>query len=223
MKRRKRDNRGSDELMTAFLAGMLSILNPCTLPLMMLYLGFGLRASKRLLVLMIGSLTSVLVLSSIIVSVSGSVEPLITFEPLGYAFITLFGLLILVPKLRTTWSKITSYVALKGLSPKGNESLWWVFMGALLGLTWLPCTGPLIGALLIKLAILGSASRLISYMITYALGFITSLGAVMLMIRAAKGARSNSRGVLNGLWDLYVILPFRWRLRRTAYVITALS
>ncbi|MCD6510125.1 MAG: hypothetical protein J7L11_07075 [Thermoprotei archaeon] len=40
----KRDNRGSDELVTAFLAGMLSILNPCTLPLMMLYLGFGLRA-----------------------------------------------------------------------------------------------------------------------------------------------------------------------------------
>jgi len=139
------------------------------------------------LVLMIGSLTSVLVLSSIIVGVSGSVEPLITFEPLGYAFITLFGLLILVPKLRTTWSKITSYVALKGLSPKGNESLWWVFMGALLGLTWLPCIGPLIGALLIKLAILGSASRPIPYMITYALGFITSLGAVMLMI--CKGVR----------------------------------
>ena len=134
------------------LAGALSTLSPCVLPLVpvvlaaaasahrwgALALGTGLALSFTLVGLFLATLGTSL-----------GLDP-DTFRTIGAVILATFGVILLVPKLQDLFARLTGAVSNSGnqlLSRMTIGGLSGQFIvGALLGIVWSPCVGPTLGA-----------------------------------------------------------------------------
>lgn len=136
----------------SFLAGVLSILSPCVLPLVPIILTTAASEHKAgPLALALGLAFSFAVIGTLVASVGFAVG--IDQEVLRqFAAVVLlaFALILLVPALQERFAVFAS-----GLSSAGNGMLSRVntkglagqfILGLLLGLVWTPCVGPTLGA-----------------------------------------------------------------------------
>jgi cytochrome c-type biogenesis protein len=134
------------------LAGALSTLSPCVLPLVPVLVAAALTAHRwGAVALGVGLALSFTVVGIFIATLGASLglDP-DTFRTAGAVILALFGLILLVPVLQNAFARATSV-----LSNSGNRLLGRVTMqgltgqfvvGALLGLVWSPCVGPTLGA-----------------------------------------------------------------------------
>jgi cytochrome c-type biogenesis protein len=134
------------------LAGALSTLSPCVLPLVPVLVAAAVNAHRwGAMALGIGLALSFTIVGIFLATLGASLglDPE-TFRTAGAVILALFGLILLVPKLQDLFAHATG-----ALSNSGNQLLARMtfdglpgqfLVGTLLGIVWSPCVGPTLGA-----------------------------------------------------------------------------
>ena len=167
------------DIILSYFAGILTLLNPCVLPILPIILASALQASPfgPAVVAAGMSISFVAVGMSVITlgQVMGMDGP--SFAKFGSALMIMFGLIILLPVLSRGFSSL-----LAGAANSANKKIYYLnqhilvgqFIGGmLLGAIWSPCVGPTLGGA-IALASLGEGLiRSSIIMFAYAAGVAT--------------------------------------------------
>lgn len=183
----------------SFLAGLLTILNPCVLPLVPVLVA-GAAASSRFgpAALALGLAFSFAVSGMALAAVGiefGSWWPL---RAAAAVLLLAAGIALAVPMVGERLSALaapTSGLAGRLASRLPSGAAGQFGTGALLGLAWAPCIGPTLGAAFALAATGGSQLTASVAMVTFALGAGLSLLAVGYGLRRLTGA---ARGRVSG-------------------------
>ncbi|HEY2806373.1 MAG TPA: cytochrome c biogenesis protein CcdA [Gemmatimonadales bacterium] len=199
----------SADLAGAFLAGLLSFLSPCVLPLVPSYIayitgmsGAGEIQSRRHLALL-HSLLFVIGFTIIFVALGATATAFGRvlhryrqwLERIGGLLIVVFGLYTLgVLKIGLLSREMRVQL---GDQPVGYLSS--VLAGMAFGAGWTPCIGPILGAILLYTSSQADLSRGVALLLAYSLGlaipFIIAAGALEAFLRWFKNFRKYIRWV----------------------------
>lgn len=178
------------ELVFAYLAGLLTLINPCVLPVLPIVLATALQASRHGPLLLAAGMSLSFVTLGMAVTTFGYAVGLNEQDiaRAGAALMVGFGLILLVPRFSAAFSTATAGVAASadaGLDTVDRNSLRGQFLGGmLLGAVWSPCVGPTLGGA-ISLASQGqSLGWAAAIMVFFALGVST------IILALGYGARS---------------------------------
>ncbi len=156
-------------LIAAFLAGILSFLSPCVLPLVptyLLYLGGERGRPLFNAFFFVGGFSLVFLLLGLPFTILGGLlsENRQLLGQVGGVILVLFGLYML--GLKPRWGVNLRY--------QGDTSRpWGAFMlGLVLGLGWTPCIGPILGGILTLTATGGGVGFLLAYILGLAVPFL---------------------------------------------------
>ncbi|MFY9209863.1 MAG: cytochrome c biogenesis protein CcdA [Aestuariivita sp.] len=233
------------ELLFAYIAGLLTLINPCVLPVLPIVLATALNADRRgPLALAAGMSVSLVTFGMLVTTIGRSIG--LTEERLadaGAMAMLLFGAVLLMPRLSARFE-----TALAGVSARADNSLHHSsasglngqFLGGLLlGAVWSPCIGPTLGGA-IALASQGeSLFWAFLIMVGFALGVSTLIigigigGQEVLRSRAQalRGLAVRSKTILGvvfvavGLMILFKLHHAfdRWALQNLPHWLTDLS
>lgn len=136
----------------SFLAGLLSILSPCVLPLVPIIVGTALNTHRYgPFVLALGLAISFTVVGVFIATIGASIgidQEL--FRVIAATLLITFGIVLLSTTLQAKFASATADIGGAGnilLSKVSTDSLSGQFLlGLLLGMVWSPCVGPVLGA-----------------------------------------------------------------------------
>ena len=136
----------------SFLAGVLSILSPCVLPLVPIIVGTALNThrfgSYALALGLAISFTVIGVFLATLGDALGVDQNL--FRLIAAWLLLIFGLVLLSPQLQAVFANMTSGICSSGqqlLDKLSTDSLAGQFgLGLVLGIIWSPCVGPILGA-----------------------------------------------------------------------------
>ena len=159
------------DLLLALAAGSLTTLNPCVLPLLPLVVAGAMAQNKWAPLAMGAGLATSYALLGLLVAVLGESIGLDAdrLRWIGGILLVIFGVVQLIPALNERFVLLLSPLANKahaavpsssGEAVGGSSGSIWasVFTGALLGLAWSPCSGPLLGGALTLVADAGGAA-----------------------------------------------------------------
>lgn len=186
----------ASSLVISLLAGSLTTLSPCVLPLIPLVVGSAIQVNRLAPIAMgLGMVISFTVVGILLGTIGHPLgidsDSVRTF---GGWMLAVFGGIMLIPKFDEKFSQLLSPVATGAsgvTSMLNNESLLGVLgLGALLGLVWSPCSGPLLAAALSLVAAEGGA---ISGGLTLGLFGIGAAIPLVLVSYASKGFINSSR------------------------------
>lgn len=169
------------------MAGLVTVLSPCILPLLPIVLSSGVSGGKKKpLGVMTGFVLSfsffTLFLAQIVQLTGLSADWL---RNLAALVIFLFGLVLVIPKLNQWWEMLASRLANRGASSQvqGDGFVSGILVGVSLGLVWAPCVGPILASV-ITLAATGQVSfSSVPIVLAY------SLGTALPMLYIIKGSR----------------------------------
>ncbi|MDQ3238973.1 MAG: cytochrome c biogenesis protein DipZ [bacterium] len=171
----------------AFIAGIVTILSPCILPILPVVLSGSVSSGKRkpfgIMVGFILSFTIFTLLTSAIVKATGvSADALRIFS---ISVIGFLGLSLIIPKLQLLSEKL--FTKFSRLSPNSSskEGFWGgLIIGLSIGLVWTPCVGPILAAV-ISLSFTTSVTYA-TFLITlsYALGTAIPMIAIIYLGRS---------------------------------------
>ena len=134
----------------AFLSGIVTILSPCILPVLPVVLSGSVGGRSRPFGVITGFVVSFSVFTLILSSLVQALGiPPDTLRVAAVVLIVLFGLVLLVPRLRLGFEMIASRLAGAGGGRTGSRG----FSGGLLtgfslGLVWTPCVGPIMASVI---------------------------------------------------------------------------
>ena len=187
----------------AFIAGILTFLAPCTLPLLPVYLGFlggaslspsqtktSVSITKLFLnsLLYVAGLLSIFLLVSIIfthgIGLLGTHR--IWFTRLGGILVIAFGLSTL-EIIRLPFLNKTSRFALPHTLKPGQPLSSFLF-GAAFGFSWSPCLGPVMASILLLVSTRTTATEGMILLMVFCLGFALPFLAIALGAYHAKGS-----------------------------------
>ncbi len=136
----------------SFVAGVLSTLSPCVLPILPLIIGGALSHSKRsLFALALGLALSYVVVGMFVATIGFSMGlDADLFRIVASAMLIIIGVVLVSTALQHKFAHMTASVGNTGHSmigrftPKGVTGQF--LLGLLLGAAWSPCVGPTLGA-----------------------------------------------------------------------------
>jgi cytochrome c-type biogenesis protein len=139
-------------LALSFIAGMLSILSPCVLPILPIVLGAAASERKFGPVALAAGLSISFVVIGLFVATIGYSIGLDgdVFRRVAAALMIAIGLVLVLPRFQAQLAAASGPVAnwadtgLRGLRGGGASGQFWA--GVLLGAVWSPCVGPTLGA-----------------------------------------------------------------------------
>jgi cytochrome c-type biogenesis protein len=183
----------------AFLAGVLSLLNPCTLPLVPIVLASAVdRHRYGPLALAAGLCLSFVAIGLFVALIGFSIGLDFTvFRTFGGLLLIGFGLLLLVPAAQARFALAAGPVAnwsgqrLGGLDDRGLSGQFLV--GLLLGAVWSPCVGPTLGAASLLAARGENLGQVVIAMVAFGIGAALPL---ILIGSLSKAAIQRMRGQL---------------------------
>lgn len=164
------------QIIFAFLAGVLTIAAPCTLPLLPVLLGtsLGQKNPWRPVFIVLG-FVAVFTLAALLLSLLATY---IGFDAniiraIGIFMLAMFGILLIWSKpfelIAVTLTPLVSKVSIKvGLGTKGNFSA--VLLGMTLGLVWTPCAGPVLASILTLIALQKNLAAATLLLLAYSFG-----------------------------------------------------
>ncbi len=168
----------------SYLAGMLTILAPCILPVLpFVFARAGqpfLRSSLPLLAGLVLGFVAVGTLATVAAEWAASANDAV--RDLALAGLAVTGLMLLVPRLATIGTR--PLVALgarlddhaqRAVRTRGSSWLVSLSIGLATGLLWAPCAGPVLGLVLSTAALQGPGPRSTLLLAAYAAGAATSL------------------------------------------------
>lgn len=133
-------------------AGMLSTLSPCVLPLIPILIGSALNAHRYGPVALASGLALAYALAGLFLATVGlmiGLDP-VMFRNAAAGLLMLFGLVLLSEQLQDYFARAMAGISRSGQPLLGRlsaDSLGGQFLlGALLGIAWSPCVGPTLGA-----------------------------------------------------------------------------
>ncbi|MGX9352133.1 cytochrome c biogenesis CcdA family protein [Shimia sp. W99] len=178
------------EFLFAYGAGLLTLINPCVVPVLPIVLAGALQASRYGPLALATGMSLSFVLLGMAVTTFGYAIGLTpdTIAQAGAVLMMIFGAILLIPQFSMAFSTATAGVAARadsGMDQLDQTSLRGQFLGGLLlGAVWSPCVGPTLGGA-ISLASQGeSLGRAALIMVFFALGVST------LILGLGYGARS---------------------------------
>ncbi len=183
----------------SLLAGTLSILSPCVLPLVPILLASAVLAHRFGAIALAAGLTLSFTLVGVFIAAAGTslgLGPDI-LRNVAAVLLLVFGLVLLLPQLQERF-----VVAASGLSASGQTMISKVtlaglsgqfVLGLLLGLVWSPCVGPTLGAAITLAAQGESLVQITLVMAMFGLGASIPLLALGL---ASRQAMTRFRGKL---------------------------
>jgi len=192
------------EFVFAYIAGVLTLINPCVLPILPIVLASSTQASKHGPTAMAAGMSLTFVVLGMLILVFGrsvglNEQSMLTF---GAWAMIVFGTILLVPRLSETFATATagfSGSANAGMDQLDGSGLSRQFLGgALLGAVWSPCIGPTLGGA-ISFASQGQSlvwSTLI--MVFFALGVST---VILLLGYGTREIISSRRDLMRNLAD----------------------
>jgi len=203
-------------LAAAFLAGMVSFLSPCVLPLVPAYVSYvaggapgvdaAPEARTRLATLSMSAFF-VLGFSTVFIALGASATALgrlllqyrTETNAIGGSIVILFGLLMLGLDRFLPWSQreLRFHPALHGGHPLAAYVL-----GLAFGFGWTPCIGPVLGAILTVTAVQSSVSTGVALLAVYAAGLGVPFLATAAFTREMLGTMRRLRRA--GVWLQYV-------------------
>ena len=174
----------------AFLAGLLSTLSPCVLPIVPVLLGSAMNAHRRGPIVLAAGLAISYATIGTILAWAGAALELNTelVRRMGAALLGLFALTILSSNLQQRFAAATSGVGNAGnrlLSRLHLSGVYGQFVvGLVLGMIWSPCVGPTLGAAIV---LASQGTHLAS---SAALMALFSVGAALPIVILAYVSRS---------------------------------
>ncbi len=176
----------------AFVAGILSILSPCDLPLIPIV--FGTAQSRHALgpiALAAGLAASFTMIGLFVATVGYSIGlDGDVFRRSGGVLLGLVGAVLLVPAAQTRLSlasgAIGSWADRRAAGVEGGGLIGQALLGALLGLVWVPCVGPTLGAASVLAAQQEHLGQVTFVMFAFAIGVAIPLTALGLASRRLK-------------------------------------
>lgn len=174
-------------ILFAFLAGVVTILSPCILPVLPIILSSSAASGKKHPLGVVSgfviSFTFFTLFLTLIVKLTGLSADFL--RNLSVVIILLFGLVLVIPKLQLFFEIFANKFSAR-FSTKNDQSEGFgggFLLGISLGLIWTPCVGPILAAV-ISLAITGSVSGQAA-LITLAY----SMGTALPMLAIIYGGR----------------------------------
>jgi cytochrome c biogenesis protein CcdA/thiol-disulfide isomerase/thioredoxin len=168
----------------AFVAGIITILSPCILPVLPVILAGGTGGGKaRPVGIILGFILSFTVftvtLSAIAEATGLGTGALRIF---AVVILALFGLVMLVPKLSQLFEAAISRLTTRFQPKQGSKNGFWggIPLGMSLGILWTPCVGPILASV-ITLA-LASSIDAGAFVITLAYSLGTAIPMFLIMI-----------------------------------------
>lgn len=139
------------ELVFAYLAGVLTLINPCVLPVLPIVLASALGASRWGPAALAAGMSLSFVVFGMLVSAFGASIGLTPdrLSQIGAVLLILFGLILLTPALARRFETATAGFSagadahMNTLNPADLKGQF--FGGMLLGAVWSPCIGPTLG------------------------------------------------------------------------------
>ncbi len=167
-------------VLAAFLAGVITFLAPCTLPLLPAYFACTTQSGRSTLVrnvLFFGlGLSLVFVLLGVFAGTFGGF--LLTYKK---ELIYFFGALLIVFGIFTFFEMHLPHLSLN--MRKKDSALWFFGFGSIFGLTWTGCVGPVLGFVLVLAATTKTAALGGFLLFVYALGLIFPLFILSFWLR----------------------------------------
>jgi cytochrome c biogenesis protein CcdA/thiol-disulfide isomerase/thioredoxin len=177
-------------IVVAFLAGILTILSPCVLPVVPLVLGAGSTGRlSRLAGVLVGFGTTFVLTTVLLASVLGASG--ISTSAIRLAAVLLlgvFGLTLVVPQLQEAVERTVArrMPAPTGLSrPSGDGLAGGLVLGAATGLVWAPCVGPIMATAVAAAVATGPSAASLVPAIAYVVGAAIPLAVIALLGRGA--------------------------------------
>ena len=186
------------ELIFAYGAGLLTLINPCVLPVLPIVLASALSEDRRgPIALALGMSISFVSFGLLIASVGHAIGlNEVVLGRIGASLMLAFGLILTVPAFANRFETATA-----GFAAKADNQLYksdltgfkgQFFAGLLLGAVWSPCIGPTLGG---AIALASQGENLIwatAIMIAFAAGVSTLILGLGLGAKNAIRARANS-------------------------------
>lgn len=178
------------EYILGYLAGLLTLINPCVLPMLPIVLATALQAGRLGPLTVAAGMSVSFVALGLLVSVAGQSLGITeeTVSNAGAVLMIGFGLILLVPRFSESFATATAGLSARAdaqIDETDSSGLTGQFVGGvLLGAVWSPCIGPTLGGA-ISLASQGqSLGHATLIMISFALGVST------IIVGLAYGAQS---------------------------------
>jgi len=208
------------ELIFAFAAGVLTLLNPCVLPVLPLAVAAGFDAGRLGPFALAAGMSLAFTSVGLAVSLFG---PAVGLAPEDVArtfslLMVAFGVVLLIPSINAQFALATAGLAntaTRGLMQHNGKSITAKFIGgALLGAVWSPCIGPTLGGAIALASQGAELGRATAIMLAF------SSGVSVIVIGLAFGVR----GMM--LRDnVFVAVASRWskQLAGLAFVLVGLA
>jgi cytochrome c-type biogenesis protein len=178
-------------LALALLAGIVTIVTPCTLPVLPILLGSSLGQTSRARPALIAA--GFVVSFSSVALLLGGLTRIFAFDPnvlrMTAAVLLLgFGLLMIFP---APFERLSSHLGgfSGGVATPDRSNLGGFVLGTTLGLIWTPCAGPVLGSILTIVATSRDITRASILLVAYA------IGAAIPMLAIAYGGQAVTRHV----------------------------
>jgi cytochrome c-type biogenesis protein len=215
------------EFLLAYAAGLLTLINPCVLPVLPIVLAGSLQSSRYGPLALAGGMGLAFITLGFGVIAAGHLIGLReeTVAQAGAIMMMIFGAVLMVPQLSARFATATAGVAAKaddGMRDMQSDGWQGQFLGGLLlGAVWSPCVGPVLGSA-ISLASQGEELvRAFFIMVSFAIGIGTVIIALGYGARAALQKRMGtlrrfanaSRPFLGAIFFLVgLAIYMRWHL-----------
>lgn len=181
------------QLFFALLAGIITAVSPCVIPILPIILSSALKKSRFYPVMMILGMATMFSVLGVLFGAFGAAIPISRDSLNTFAIVILFlmGLFILSDSAGNRLSRIMNPLMTKcsvKFMKKDDSLLDGFFLGSVLGVVWAPCAGPILASIL---ALAASSQSVLS---GFLLLFVYSIGAGIPMLLIAYGGRRFVQG-----------------------------
>lgn len=190
------------DLLLGYLAGLLTLINPCVLPVLPIVLATALQAGRAGPLVLAAGMSLSFVVVGMTIAVFGRALGIDdqTIAQAGAVVMVIFGIVLLVPQFSARFATATagfSERADSGMDQIDRTGLTGQFLGGvLLGAVWVPCVGPTLGG---AIALASSGENLgwaAATMFSFALGIST---IIVLLAYGAQNAIRARRDWMRGM------------------------
>ncbi|WP_406660048.1 cytochrome c biogenesis CcdA family protein [Methanolobus sp. ZRKC3] len=200
--------------LAAFLAGIISVLSPCVLPLLPVIFAYSTTEGKfRPLAIVLGLILTFTLMGIAVSSLGAAIQPFIDdLRIVAELLIIVFGIAMLTDI--EMFSIVNKYTGNIHVEKKGIFG--GLLLGSALGIVWIPCVGPILGAILTIVALEASIVYGATLLFIYSLGFAAPMLIIAYSTKfSSEKLRTISRYdidlkkiagivlIITGLWMIY--------------------